>query len=234
MKILPILLFFISTLFATLNTVAQENLEKTKDTIAQKTKYGLRFGLDLSKPLRSVLEDGYQGVELLVDFRIQDRFYLAAELGNEKKDYLESNINATTKGSYFKVGLNYNAYLNWAGMTNEIFTGLRYGFSSFSQELLGYDIYSTNQSFPSTFVSQNIEYTNLNAHWAEFIIGVKTEVLNNVYVSLNLQLKRKLSEIVPENFDNLYIPGFNRTYDFSQWGVGYGYTLTYLLPLFKN
>ena len=51
---------------------------------------------------------------------------------------------------------------------------------------------------------------------------------------LNLQLKRKLSEVVPENFGNLYIPGFNRTYDFSQWGVGYGYTLTYLLPLFKN
>ena len=234
MKILPILLFFISTFFVTLDTAAQENLEKTKDTIVQKTKYGLRFGVDLSKPLRSGLEDGYQGFELLADLRIQERFYLAAELGNEKKDYFESNINALTKGSYFKVGLNYNAYLNWAGMTNEIFTGLRYGFSSFSQELKGYEIYSTNQSFPPTFVTQNIEYSGLTAHWAEFILGVKTEVLNNVYLSLNLQLKRKLSEVVPENFDNLCIPGFNRTYDFSQWGVGYGYNLTYLLPLIKK
>lgn len=234
MKILPILLFFISALFATLDTAAQENLEKTKDTLAQKTKYGLRFGADISKPLRSVLEDGYQGFELLADFRIQDRFYLAAELGNEKKEYLKPNINALTKGSYFKVGLNYNAYLNWAGMTNEIFTGLRYGFSIFSQELKGYEIYSTNQSFPPTFVTQNIEYSGLTAHWVEFILGVKTEVLNNVYLSLNLQLKRKLSEVVPENFDNLYIPGFNRTYDFSQWGVGYGYNLTYLLPLIKK
>jgi len=234
MKILPILLFFISTFFVTLDTAAQENLEKTKDTIAQKTKYGLRFGVDLSKPLRSGLEDGYQGFELLADLRIQERFYLAAELGNEKKDYFESNINALTKGSYFKVGLNYNAYLNWAGMTNEIFTGLRYGFSSFSQELKGYEIYSTNQSFPPTFVTQNIEYSGLTAHWAEFILGVKTEVLNNVYLSLNLQLKRKLSEVVPKNFDNLCIPGFNRTYDFSQWGVGYGYNLTYLLPLIKK
>lgn len=184
--------------------------------------------------MRSVLEDGYQGFELLADFRIQDRFYLAAELGNEKKEYLKPNINALTKGSYFKVGLNYNAYLNWAGMTNEIFTGLRYGFSIFSQELKGYEIYSTNQSFPPTFVTQNIEYSGLTAHWVEFILGVKTEVLNNVYLSLNLQLKRKLSEVVPENFDNLYIPGFNRTYDFSQWGVGYGYNLTYLLPLIKK
>jgi hypothetical protein len=234
MKILPILLFFISTLFATLDTVAQESTEKKPDTTAQKTKYGLRFGLDLSKPLRSVLEDGYKGVELLADFRIQDRFYLAAELGNEEKDYLEPNINATTKGSYFKVGLNYNAYVNWVGMTNEIFTGLRYGFSSFSQELFGYDLYSTNQSFPPTVVTQNIEYIGLTAHWAEFMLGVKTEVFTNVYLSLNLQLKRKISETQPENFDNLYIPGFNRTYDFSQWGVGYGYNVTYLLPLFKK
>ena len=194
----------------------------------------MRFGLDLSKPLRSVLEDGYKGVELLADFRIQDRFYLAAELGNEEKDYLEPNINATTKGSYFKVGLNYNAYVNWVGMTNEIFTGLRYGFSSFSQELFGYDLYSTNQSFPPTVVTQNKEYSGLTAHWAEFMLGVKTEVFTNVYLSLNLQLKRKISETQPENFDNLYIPGFNRTYDFSQWGVGYGYNITYLLPLFKK
>ena len=234
MKILPILLFFISTLFATLDTVAQENLEKTQDTIVQKTKYGLRFGLDLSKPLRSVLEDGYQGVELLADFRIQDRFYLAAEIGNEKKDYDAPNINALTKGSYLKVGINYNAYLNWAGMTNEIFTGLRYGFSSFSQELLGYEIYSTNQSFPATYVTQNIEYGGLTAHWAEFMLGVKTQVFTNVYLSLNLQLKRKIYETELENFDNLYIPGFNTTNDFSDWGVGYGYNLTYLLPVFKK
>ena len=234
MKILPILLFFISTLFATLDTVAQENLEKAQDTLALKTKYGLRFGLDLAKPIRSVLEDGYTGFEILGDFRIQDRFYLAAELGSEKKDYFEPNINAIYKGSYFKVGVNYNAFLNWVGMTNEIFTGIRYGFSSFSQELLGYNIYSTNQSFPAVFVTDPQEFKGLSAHWAEFILGVKTEVLNNVYLSINLQLKRKISEVAPENFDNLYIPGFNRTYDFSQWGVGYGYTISYLLPIFKK
>ena len=234
MKIAHILLFFISTLFATLDTVAQDDLEKTKDTLINKSKYGLRFGLDLSMPLRSILDEGYQGVELMADFRIQDRFYLAAEIGNEKKDYPEPTINATTKGSYFKVGLNYNAYVNWVGMNNEIFTGLRYGFSNFSQELLGYNLYATNQIFPPTYVTKNIEYSGLTAHWAEFILGVKTEVLTNVYLSLNLQLKRKISETALENFDNLYIPGFNRTYDFSQWGVGYGYNLTYLLPLFKK
>jgi len=55
-----------------------------------------------------------------------------------------------------------------------------------------------------------------------------------VYLSLNLQLKRKIYETELENFSNLYIPGFNTTNDFSDWGVGFGYNLTYLLPVFKK
>jgi hypothetical protein len=74
----------------------------------------------------------------------------------------------------------------------------------------------------------------LTAHWAEFIFSIKTEILNNLYLSVNVQLKRKIAEVAPENFANLYIPGFNRTYDFSEFGVGYGYSVSYLIPLFKK
>lgn len=234
MKTLHILLFFISLFFATEILVAQDIPVTVEDSITQKTKYGLRFGIDLAKPLRSLLEDGYSGFEVLADFRIQERFYLAAEFGNDTKDYLEPNLNATTKGSYLKIGANFNAYKNWIGMTNEIFTGLRYGFSTFSQELLAYNVYTTNQTFPPTFVTEPKNFSGLTAHWVELIVGMKTEIATNLYLSLNVQLKRKLSEDQPEDFDNLFIPGFNRTYDFSEWGVGYGYTVTYLLPLFKN
>ncbi|HBY68150.1 MAG TPA: hypothetical protein DEG69_10565, partial [Flavobacteriaceae bacterium] len=74
----------------------------------------------------------------------------------------------------------------------------------------------------------------LTGHWVELIVGIKTEILNNLYLSVNLQLKRKLGEDEPDNFANLYIPGFNRTYDFSEFGVGYGYTISYLIPIFKK
>jgi hypothetical protein len=231
---LRILLFSISLLSATGIVVAQESLEKVQDTIDQKTKYGIRFGIDLAKPIRSLLEDGYTGFEVIADFRFSDRFYLATELGIEEKDYLEPNLNATTKGNYFKVGVNYNAYNNWLGLTNEIFTGLRYGFSNFSQELLAYNIYTTNQTYPPVFVTESQEFTGLTAHWVELVFGIKTEVLNNVFLSVNIQIKKTLSEDTPENFDNLFIPGFNRTYDFSEWGAGYGYSITYLLPVFRK
>jgi hypothetical protein len=35
------------------------------------------------------------------------------------------------------------------------------------------------------------------------------------------------------NFDNLYIPGFNRTYD-GDFGVGLNYTVSYFIPIFKK
>ena len=102
------------------------------------------------------------------------------------------------------------------------------------QELLAYSIYTDNQVLPPSVRVVNEEFNGLTAHWAELIVGVKTEVLNNLYISVNVQLKRKLSEDRPENFNNLYIPGFNSTNDFSEFGAGYGYSVSYLIPLFQK
>jgi hypothetical protein len=218
-------------LFVSLSVVGQQT---TVDTLLQKTKYGLRVGVDISKPLRSLLEDGYTGFEVLGDFRLSEKFYAAAEVGNEQKDYIETNLSAKTSGSYAKIGFDYNAYNNWFGLNNAIFTGLRYGLATFKQELLAYSIYTNNQVLPPSVRVVNEEYRGLTAHWAELIVGIKTEVLNNLYISVNVQLKRKLSEDNPDNFDNLYIPGFNTTNDFSEFGAGYGYSISYLIPLFQN
>ena len=222
------------SLFLVFSTLkAQEEVTAT-DTIKNTTKYGLRLGADLAKPLRSVLEDGYSGFEIMGDFRFSKRFYAAAELGSESKDYEEINLNAKTSGSYIKLGVDFNAYNNWFGLNNSIFGGLRYGFSTFKQELVSYSIYTTDQTFPTSLITESQEFKGLTAHWAELIVGVKTEIVNNLYLSINLQLKRRLSEDKPEGFDNLYIPGFNRTYDFSDWGAGYGYTVSYLIPIFRK
>jgi len=239
MKTIHILLFCISIFCASFTTMAQENT-KTVDSTAIDTaatpnnKYGIRLGADLSKFARTAFEKGYSGFEIIGDFRVTDKFYAAAEIGNEKKERFEANLNSITTGSYAKLGFDYNAYNNWLGMENAIFVGLRYGFSTFKQQLLAYQVYTTSQAFPQTFKEGPVEYKGLTAHWAELIVGIKTEILNNLYLSFNLQLKRKIVEDEPDNFANLYIPGFNRTYDFSEFGVGYGYTLSYLIPIFKK
>jgi hypothetical protein len=42
-----------------------------------------------------------------------------------------------------------------------------------------------------------------------------------------------MSNKKPQNFDNLYIPGFHRTYD-GDFGVGFNYTVSYFLPIYKT
>jgi len=235
MKMKLTLLFFISLFFLPyLSLKAQEENTIINDTVVKNNKYGLRLGFDLSKPLRSLLDDEYSGFEIMGDFRISHRFFIAAELGNEKDYQSESNLETSTKGSYIKIGADFNAYNNWLGMNNAIVTGLRYGFSAFDQELMSYGIYTGDTTFPGTTITEPIEYNGLTAHWIEFVFGVKTEVYTNLFLSVQLQLKHLITEEKPDNFDNLYIPGFNRTYDFSEFGVGFGYGVSYLIPVFKK
>lgn len=234
MKIAPTLLCCISLFCGTQTMLAQKKKETTNDTVPKIEKYGIRVGLDLAKPVRTLIEDGYSGFEIIGDFRVTKKFYAAVELGNEKKDWIEPYISTKTSGSYAKIGFDYNAYENWLGMENAITLGLRYGFSTFKQELVSYRIYTDNPAFPTQIIYDSQESSGLTAHWAELVIGIKTEILNNLYLSLNVQLKRKITEDQPENFANLYIPGFNRTYDYSEFGAGYGYSLSYLIPIFKK
>ena len=235
-KIRPMYRYFSSLLFLLLfltNSEAQEN-QQTVDTIQYKEKYGIRVGIDLSKPVRTLIDDNYSGFEIVGDYRVYDNFYAAAELGNEERIFEGDNIQTTTNGSYIKLGGDYNAYENWQDMQNSIFVGVRYGFATFSQTLDEYRIYTSSSYFEDDFREVGNETSGLTASWVELVAGIKVEVLNNLFLSANVQLKRRIGQNAPSNFDNLTIPGFGRTYDNSSFGTGFGYSISYLLPLYKK
>ncbi len=235
MKTKHILLFFISSFCVLYSLQAQDSLKTKTDTlVVVKQKYGLRLGGDISKLLRTAFDGGYNGFEISSDLRFSKRFFVAAEIGFEDRDWDKDNLKSNVNGSYAKIGFDFNAYRNWLGMNNAITAGLRYGFSSFSQDLLSYPIYTTNTTFPTIIRDDPKSFSGLNASWIEFILAIKTEIWTNLYLSVNVQLKRMINEKTPENFDNLIVPGFNRTYDFSEFGVGYGYTISYLIPILNK
>jgi len=217
------------------NQKAAVKQDKKKDSIPPKLeRYGVRVGIDLSKIARSIYEEDYKGLEFVGDYRLTKNYYLAAELGNEHKTTDDDRLNFTTNGSYFKAGFDYNSYENWLDMENMIYIGLRYGVSTFSQTLNSYEVYNTDHSFgeTSTIISGQ-KYDGLSAQWVEVVAGVKAEVFNNIYVGFSLRLNRLVSNKKPDNFDNLYIPGFNRTYN-GDFGVGLNYTVSYFLPIYKK
>lgn len=228
---IAVLLLFSSMAFA------QENEKKTvKDTLVYKQKYGLRLGVDLSKLARTFIDDNYTGFEIMGDYRLTKRIYLAGEIGNEERTIENEVLSNTTKGSYFKGGIDLNFYKNWLDMENMIYVGFRAGASTFSQTLNSYDIYNVNNQYwnQQYSVEEGTEFDGLTAIWAEVQIGIKAELFNNFYAGINIQLKGLITETEPNGYENLYIPGFNRTYDSGRFGTGYGFNLSYLIPIFKK
>lgn len=233
MNLTHISIFIISFLGFSLGSLQAQN-SASKDSIVIKEKFGIRVGADLSKAITSIIDEDYKGFEILGDYRVYKDYYAAAEIGIEEKQYTEPYLDGTANGSYIKIGANYNAYENWLDMQNEIFVGVRYGFASFSQTLNKFAIYTSDSYFPVDIRQANQEFKSLNASWGEVQAGLKTEVLNNLFLSLHVQLKVMISDKKPDNFDNLYIPGFHRTYGGSAIGVGWGYSLSYLIPVVKK
>ncbi|MCG2462433.1 DUF6048 family protein [Flavobacteriaceae bacterium F89] len=211
---------------------------QAKDTVVYSERYGLRVGVDLSRIILSMVRDGYTGMEFVGDYRLTQKIYLAAELGNEKYDQQEDLYDFTTSGSYLKFGVDYNTYENWYGMNNSIFIGGRYAISSFNQTVNDHSIYGNNRYwYPDGFapgIAGKQDYSGLSAMWLEFILGAKAELFANFFLGVSARLELLISNKEPDNFSNLWIPGFNKTTEGTRFGVGYNYTLTYFIPLYKK
>ena len=245
MKKLRIWVFYISILGYGFRILAQEEPQESisKEEVlknsmspSKKAALSLRFGLDLYRISLTQFSNDYSGLELVGDFKISKEFYLAVEIGREETTKQSEQVNFTTDGSYYKLGFDYNMYENLAGLNNQVHLGLRFATSNYLHVLNKYTLLDRTPFWPN---SAN-EITNgfatgkrddLNAQWLEFVAGFKVQLLKNIYLGLSIRLNRLINDTVPENFDNIYIPGFNQKTDENKLGAGFNYTLTYKIPL---
>lgn len=211
--------------------------ETKSDSLATEIRYGIRLGIDISKPIRMLIEPDYKGLELVGDYRLSRNLFVAAELGSETKKIDKDAVDFETSGTYVKLGIDYNVYNNWVGMDNLIVVGFRYGFSQHSQTLHGYALLNNDQYWQEDnriSLADPKKFEGLNGHWIELQLGVKAELLQNLYMGISLQMHRLLSDKAPENFENLFIPGFNKVLTDNPYGAGLNYTISYQLPIYKK
>lgn len=232
MKKQDILKFFISVAIIILFSV--KNFSQTEnDSVVVKNKYGIRIGLDFSKQIRMLTED-YKGLSLYGDVKIKERLFIVSELGSDEKELRTDNLRSKFSGNYIKAGLNYNLYNNLQGLNNEIYVGFRFATSKFKSEISDYIIYNKDHFWSQDPIFDNIINKGLNANWVELIIGINTELVNNLFMGLSLRLNRMLNQKKPENFTNLYIPGFNKVTENNNFGTGLTYSLIYQIPIIKK
>lgn len=225
--------YIISILFFLVGSSVFAQLGKNaKDTATYKDRYGIRVGIDIVRPVYSLFSEDTKGFEIVGDYRVAKRMYLATELGYRDQTRQEDFFNFSTKGQYIKIGVDYNAYKNWIGMENMIVVGLRYGFSTFNQSVNEYTI--NNDPFvPVRTETEGPSYDGLTAHWAELVLGLKVEVLHNVFLGVSFRGNTLISATKPDNFKNLYIPGFERVF-VNNNGFSFNYTVSYLIPLYRK
>ena len=232
MKKQDILKFFISVAIIILFSV--KNFSQTEnDSVVVKNEYGIRIGLDFSKQIRMLTED-YKGLSLYGDVKIKERLFIVSELGSDEKELRTDNLRSKFSGNYIKAGLNYNLYNNLPGLNNEIYVGFRFATSKFKSEISEYIIYNKDHFWSQDPIFDNIINKGLNANWVELIIGINAELLNNLFMGLSLRLNRMLNQKKPENFTNLYIPGFNKVTENNNFGTGLTYSLIYQIPIIKK
>ena len=239
MKKKQIYLFIISICLST-NMLIGQTESNSNDTLIKKEKLlninKIRLGFDLLKPILSSSEGDNLNYEIVGDLQLTENIYLAGEYGLVDKVIEDENINFNSTGSFLRIGFDYNMFENWIGMDNSIYVGLRYGTSSFSSKILDYNVRNKDSYFSNLVTNefQTIEYSNLSGNWIEILLGIKVETFKNVYLGLSLRLNKLLSDKKPDNFGNLFIPGFNKVTDENTFGSGLNYTLTYSIPLKKR
>ena len=81
--------YFISfcLVLASVGSFSQE--KKAQDSTVYKTGYGLRLGIDISKPIMGMINSSYSGIEFVADYRIKKNWYIAAEFGTQEEVTVE-------------------------------------------------------------------------------------------------------------------------------------------------
>jgi len=239
MKKKQIYLFIISIWLSTNMLVSQTELN-ISDSLVIKDKLltmnKLSLGVDLFKPIKSSSDGDNLNYEIVGDLQLTENLYLAGEYGIVDRIIEDENINFNSSGSFLRIGFNYNMFENWVGMDNSIYLGLRYATSNFSNKIINYTVRNQDSYFSNLVENdfQTIEYSGLSGNWIEIVAGLKVETFKNVYLGFSLRLNKLLSDSEPDNFDTLFIPGFNKVTDENTFGSGFNYTLTYSIPLRKK
>ena len=232
MKINLMLKYFISTLVTLSCIVIETNATVSNDSLK---KFGIRIGTDLQKIIRSASSQEYNGISFNADIRFKESIFLFSEIGNEKKIVEYSSVDSEISGNYTKLGLQFKLNRDIIGLRNLIYSSFGFGISSFDQTISRYNIYNIYSNLWGEFTNTDaINLENLNANWIEIGFGVKTEILNNLFLGIELQLKNLIYQKNKNDIANFYIPGFNRTYESSNFGTGFNYSLTYLIPIIKK
>lgn len=192
-------------------------------------KYGLRLGLDLSRIPEHIFNPYRSDAEVLADARVDTNLYLAAEAGYNRTDLNNAPVfNYQASGLYLKAGIDYNLLKRSFPMeSNMLYVGLRYGLARMRRSIPGYTI--RNAYWGN--IQGSVPMKTLLPQWAEAILGIKVEVLNNLFLGWSLHVRVLTTPNVDPVAKPYLIPGYGVTSSGAVFDLNYA--VSYRIPLWK-
>ena len=184
---------------------------------------GLRFGTDLTRPFQDLWIKGNRyGYEFSADMELWPNLFPTFETGYDVMKIQTQYVDYSSHGAYSRIGIDYNLLEAQNKDDKDIFyIGLRYGFTLANQQVNQYliDYYwgQTTGSYPSQ---------SYFGHWGEIVLGIKGEILRNLYMGWSVRGKIKFSHADLGMPPIYFIPGYGK--------AAKGFTLDFTYSVYYN
>ncbi len=186
---------------------------------------GIRVGTDLTRPFLDLWTKGNRyGYEFTADMELWPNLFPTFETGYDVMKIKTEFVDYTGQGTYSRVGIDYNFLVAESAKDKDIlFIGLRYGFTIANQHVNQYliDDYwgQTTGNFPKE---------NYFGHWGEILLGIKGEILRNIYMGWTVRGKVKFNLADLGMPPVYFIPGYGKAD--KKFAMDFTYSVYYNIP----
>ena len=187
---------------------------------------GLRVGMDMTRPFQRFWNKGNRyGTELSFDIELKPNLFPVFETGWEALKINSDYVDYRGSGNYSRLGFDYNFLVAQSKEDkNMLFIGLRYGFALAKQDVERFLINSYWGDYSSNFQTQKFY-----GHWGEFLLGLKGEVLKNIYLGWTVRGKVKFNTKAYTLPPIYFMPGYGKAE--KGFNLDFTYSVFYNLPL---
>lgn len=193
------------------------------------TKYGFRVGLDLSRIPMHYLNPYRTDLEIHTDVRVDSDLYVALD-GGWNRTRLDNKpvFQYNSQGVFLKAGVDYNLMKRkFPAEANLLYLGFRYGIARMQRQIPAYQV---NDPYWGD-LQGHFSSKTLLPQWAELLVGIKAEVLNNLFVGWSLHTRILITQNLDPQVRPYLIPGFGKATTNAVFDMSYA--VSYRIPLWS-
>lgn len=211
----------------------QQNMQDKEGTPLKKKekipypdkKRGTELGIDISRFLIPIFDDDRIAIAATVRTNLGKRTFFTGSLGSEQVSFHDKSYTYESTGIYATAGIDYDIFVvEEEGNNDNILVGLHYGYAIQEHGAASITI---GEGYWGDYQTSISPYT-LSTHWVELVAGLRSEVLNNFYMSWMIHLKGKISSGNTEILQPYTVPGFGT--GSNNFNLGFSYVLGYQIP----